>query len=32
MVSHFHDFIDYNEVAFSIEFLEWVLFSKELLK
>ena len=21
--SHFHDWIDYNEVAFSIELLEW---------
>ena len=20
---HFHDWIDYNEVAFSLEFLEW---------
>ena len=23
MESHFHDWIDYNEVAFSIELLEW---------
>ena len=23
MGSHFHDWIDYNEVAFSIELLEW---------
>ena len=23
MVSHFHDWIDYNRVAFSIELLEW---------
>ena len=23
MVSHFHDWIGYNEVVFSIEFLEW---------
>ena len=23
MVSHFHDWIDYNGVAFSIELLEW---------
>ena len=23
MGSHFHDFIDYNGVAFSIELLEW---------
>ena len=23
MGSHFHDWIDYNRVAFSIEFLEW---------
>ena len=23
MVSHFHDLIDYNVVAFSIELLEW---------
>ena len=23
MGSHFHDWIDYNGVAFSIEFLEW---------
>ena len=21
--SHFHDWIDYNEVAFSVELLEW---------
>ena len=24
MGSHFHDWIDYNGVAFSIELLEWV--------
>ena len=23
MGSHFHDWIDYNEVAFSLELLEW---------
>ena len=23
MGSHFHDWVDYNEVAFSIDLLEW---------
>ena len=23
MLSHFHDWIDYNGVAFSVELLEW---------